>query len=61
MKIFGAKTIAEYEAIRERKIQSWVDRNFVSGSVKWEMEGSNAVKIVDKTGDVLLVQLSEID
>ena len=61
MKIAGVKTIAEYKAIKERKIQSWVDRNFMSGAVEWEMEGSNAIKIVDKTGDTLVVQLSEID
>ena len=52
MKISGAKTIAEYKEIRAKKIE---------GSVKWEFDGANAIKVTDKTGDSMLVQLSEID
>ena len=58
MKISGAKTIAEYKEIRAKK---WIDSHFVEGSVKWEFDGANAIKVTDKTGDSMLVQLSEID
>lgn len=61
MKISGAKTIAEYKDIRDKKIQIWIDDNFVEGSVTWEMDGANAVKVTDKKGDSMVVQLDEID
>ena len=61
MKISGAKTIAEYKGIRAKKIQKWIDSHFVEGSVKWEFDGANAIKVTDKTGDSMLVQLAEID
>ena len=61
MKISGAKTIAEYKEIRAKKIQKWIDSHFVEGYVKWEFDGANAIKVTDKTGDSMLVQLSEID
>ncbi len=47
--------------IRAKKIQKWIDSHFVEGSVKWEFDGANAIKVTDKTGDSMLVQLSEID
>ena len=61
MKISGAKTIAEYKEIRNKKIQKWIDDNFVEGAVEWEMNGANAIKVTDKTGDSMVVQLDEID
>lgn len=61
MKISGAKTIAEYKEIQAKKIKEWIDDNFVEGSVEWEMSGANAIKITDKTGDSMVVQLSEIN
>lgn len=61
MKISGAKTIAEYKEIRDKKIQKWIDDNFVEGAVEWEMNGANAIKITDKTGDSMVVQLKDID
>lgn len=61
MKISGAKTIAEYKEIRDKKIQKWIDDNFVEGAVEWEMNGANAIKVTDKTGDSMVVQLDEID
>ena len=54
-------TVAEYKEIRAKKIQKWIDSHFVEGSVKWEFDGANAIKVTDKTGDSMLVQLSEID
>lgn len=61
MKISGAKTIAEYKKIRTEKIQSWIDSNFFEGSVTWKMDGANAIKVTDRTGDSMIVQLAEID
>lgn len=61
MKISGAKTIAEYKEIRDKKIQKWIDDNFVEGAVEWEMNGANAIKVTDKTGDSMVVQLDVID
>ena len=61
MKISGAKTIAEYKEIRAKKIQNWIDNNFVEGSVTWEMNGANAIKVTDRTGDSMVIQLAEID
>ncbi len=50
MVIKGARTIAEYRQIQAEKIQNWIDSNFVEGSVTWEMDGANAVKVTDRTG-----------
>lgn len=61
MKISGAKTIAEYKEIRAKKVQNWIDDNFVDGSVEWGMDGANAIKVTDRTGDSIVVQLAEID
>lgn len=61
MKISGAKTIAEYKEIRTEKIQKWIDENFIDGAVIWEMDGANAIKVTDTTGDSMVVQLAEID
>ena len=59
--IKGAKTIAEYRQIQAKKIQNWIGSNFVDGSVTWEMDGANAIKVTDKTGDSMVVQLTETD
>lgn len=61
MKISGAKTIAEYRQLQVEMIQNWIDSNFVADSVTWEMDGANAIKVMDRTGDSMVVQLSEID
>jgi hypothetical protein len=61
MRIKGAKSISEYKEKEKEAIQAWVDRNFVEGAVKWEMDGANAVKITDGTGDTMIVPLSEIN
>lgn len=61
MRISGAKNIAEYKEIQAQKIQKWIDDNFVEGSVTWKFEGANVIKVTDKTGDSMVVQLSEID
>lgn len=61
MKISGARTVEEYKEIRDASIQNWIDDHFVEGSVTWEMAGSNAVAITDKTGDSMVVLLDEIE
>ena len=55
MVIKGARTIAEYRQIQAEKIQNWIDSNFVEGSVTWEMDGANAIKVTDKTGDSMVI------
>lgn len=44
-----------------KKIQKWIDDNFFKGAVEWEMDGANAIKVTDRTGDSMVVQLAEID
>lgn len=61
MRIKGAKSISEYKEMKKETIQAWVERNFVEGSVKWEMSGANAVKITDTTGETMIIPLSEIN
>lgn len=61
MKIKGAKTIAEYKEMQKKNIQEWIDHNFIEGAVTWEMDGPNAIKVTDKTGDSMVVQLNEIN
>lgn len=55
------RTIAEYRQIQAEKIQNWIDSNFVEGSVTWEMDGASAIKVTDRTGDSMVIQLAEID
>lgn len=61
MKIKGAKTIAEYKEMQKKKIQEWIDNNFVEGAVTWKMDGANAIKVTDTTGESMVVPLNEID
>lgn len=60
MVIKGARTIAEYKLMQAEKIQNWIDSNFFEGSVTWEMDGANAIKVTDKTGDSMIVSMDEI-
>ena len=46
---------------KAEKIQNWIDSNFVEGSVTWEMDGASAIKVTDRTGDSMVIQLAEID
>lgn len=61
MRIKGAKTIAEYKEMQNAKIQEWINNNFIEGAVTWEMNGPNAIKVTDGTGDSMIVPLSEIN
>lgn len=61
MRIKGCKTIAEYKEKQKVKIQEWINDHFFEGSVTWEMNGANAIKVTDKTGDSMIVQLEKIN
>ena len=61
MIIKGARTISEYKEIQKNRIQKWVDDRFISGSVTWEMDGASHIKIIDKTGDSIIISLDEIE
>ena len=61
MTIKGARTISEYKEIQKNRIQKWVDDRFISGSVTWEMDGASQIKITDKMGDSMIIQLDEIE
>lgn len=61
MTIKGARTIEEYKKIQKNRIQKWVDDRFISGSVTWEMDGASQIKITDKMGDSMTIQLDEIE
>lgn len=61
MKIKGAKTIAEYKEMQKKKIQEWIDNNFVEGAVTWKMDGANAIKVTDMAGESMVVPLNEIN
>lgn len=61
MKIKGCKTIAEFTNVRNEKIQKWIDDRFVKGSVTWEMNGANTVKVTDESGDSMEIQLDDIE
>lgn len=60
MRIIGVKTIEEFKKVRDNKIQKWIDLNFAPNSIVWEMFGANAFKIIDKTGDSLIISLNDV-
>lgn len=60
MTIKGARTIKEFKAMQKEHIQKWIDDNFIEGSVIWEMSGALHIKVVDNTGDSMLISLDEI-
>ena len=60
MTIKGARTIKEFKAMQKEHIQKWIDNNFIEGSVIWEMSGAFRIKVVDNTGDSMLISLDEI-
>lgn len=60
MAIKGCETIAEYKAARDQRIQQWIDDNFITGSVTWELAGALQVKITDRTGDTMMMPLERM-
>ena len=61
MRIYYAHTIAEYRQRRDDKIQSWIDSNFVEGSVTWEWVSPSTIEITDRTGDTLRINTDDIE
>lgn len=59
MSIKGCKTIAEYKAIRQKRVELWFSSNFEPGFSTYEIIG-NVVRVTDYTGDSIEVSLSEI-
>lgn len=60
MQIKGAKNIADYRKIRDAKVQEWVDRRFVPGSVIWRWITAREIEIEDRTGDTMWISIDEI-
>ena len=60
MTIKGARTIKEFKAMQKEHIQKWIDDNFIEGSVVWEMSGALYIKVIDSTGDSMLMSLDDI-
>lgn len=60
MKISGAKTIAEYKAMRKEHIEKFVDDNFIERTVEWQMYGENAIKLSDQSGDSIIIPFTDI-
>lgn len=60
MIIRNARSIQEYKEIRANRIQMWLDSRFYKGSVTWEINDYNSIKITDKTGDNMVISLDEI-
>ena len=61
MIIKGARTIDEYKQMQRERVQCWIDRNFVEGSVTWEFAGSSNIRVTDTTGDSMIVALQDIN
>lgn len=53
----NAKTIDEYKKMK--KVEDWINKNFVENSVKYEIDG-DTVKITDNTGDSMVLALNDI-
>lgn len=60
MTIKGARTIKEFKVMQKEHIQKWIDDNFIEGSVVWEMSGALYIKVIDSTGDSMLISLDDI-
>lgn len=60
MTIKGARTIKEFKAMQKEHIQKWIDDNCIEGSVVWEMSGALYIKVIDSTGDSMLISLDDI-
>lgn len=53
----NAKTIDEYKKMK--KVEDWINKNFVENSVKYEIDG-DTIKITDNTGDSMVLALNDI-
>lgn len=60
MIIKNTKSIKEYRNVREYRINQWIDERFEKGCVTWVMVNPTTIKVIDKTGDFMIVSLDEI-
>lgn len=60
MKIKGARTVEEFKKIRDERIQQWIDEHFEKGCVTWEHVNSQEIKIIDQTGDSMIISTDEM-
>lgn len=60
MKIKKAKNINEYKQMQEQHIKAWIGANFVEGSVSWERVNATQIKVTDRFGDNMFVDLDDI-
>lgn len=61
MNVKACKTIEEYKAKRDGKIQLWIDSRFEKGCVTWAFVSPLEIEIKDKAGDTMLISLDEIE
>lgn len=60
MTIRGCKTISEYKEEQRNHINKWINDNFIENSIIWEFVDASHIKLMDKTGDSLIIHLDEI-
>lgn len=58
MGIKGAKTIEEFKKMK--KIEQWINKNFVEGSVTWKLVNDSEFELTDTKGDTMTMAISDI-
>ena len=46
--------------MQEQHIKAWIGANFVEGSVSWERVNATQIKVTDRFGDNMFVDLDDI-
>lgn len=58
MGIKGAKTIEEFKKMQ--KIEQWINKNFVAGSVTWKLVNDSEFELTDTKDDTMTMAISDI-
>lgn len=58
MGIKGAKTIEEFKKMQ--KIEQWINKNFVEGSVTWKLVNDSEFELTDTKGGTMTMAISDI-
>lgn len=58
MGIKGAKTIDEFKKMQ--KIEQWINKNFIDGSVAWKLVNDSEFELTDTKGDTMTMAISDI-
>lgn len=53
MGIKGAKTIEEFKKMK--KIEQWINKNFVEGSVTWKLVNDSEFELTDTKGGTMAI------